>query len=109
MTRSAGVSESVWPCIFYQLLLIPLITFVVAFFFRPKDDYLGMSGFFFVCMGWSVTQLLYMIPAVVLMRRSGRNEVAKGIIIVAAVGVLINGTCDALLFGRNLLFGPKWM
>lgn len=78
-----------------QLAVIPAVIALLSTLF-PK---LGWGAFSFSIMGWSVTQFLYMGPAILIARRKGRTETAKGILIVAAIGVLLNGACDALLFG----------
>lgn len=55
-----------------------------------------VPGFSFIALvGWGVTQLFYMAPAIVIACRAGKNETAKGLILVAAIGFLLNGACDA--------------
>src|SRR4051812_21048548 len=48
-------------------------------------------------LGWSVTQLLYMVPATLFARARGAPYTARGIMIVAGISVLLNGACDALV------------
>ena len=45
-----------------------------------------------------VTQLVYMIPAMIIQGRKGRPEVVKGLIIGAAVTFLLNASCYGSLF-----------
>jgi len=45
-----------------------------------------------------VSQLLYIIPAAIFYHRSGRPGMVKGLIIVAAITFLLNGTCTAIFF-----------
>jgi hypothetical protein len=78
-----------------QIVLIPAVSVVVPTLY-PKA---GFAGIMFAIMGWSVTQFIYMGPAIAIARRTGRNDTAKGLILVAAIGVLLNGACDALFFG----------
>jgi len=47
--------------------------------------------------GWGVTQLVYMIPAAWGAWRHGHTETAKGIMIVAGAGFLLNALCVAVL------------
>ena len=47
-----------------------------------------------------ISQLLYIIPAIVIYRRRGRPGVVKGLIIAAAVTFLLNATCTALVLGN---------
>lgn len=81
-----------------QFLVVPLVSIAVPMLYhdRGKAAYAGIG---FAIMGWSVTQFVYMGPAIAIARRTGHKETAKGIMIVAAIGVLLNGVCDALLLG----------
>ncbi|MGH9829271.1 MAG: hypothetical protein ACREDR_39130 [Blastocatellia bacterium] len=47
---------------------------------------------------FGVTQLVYIIPAIVMARRSGLPKLGLGIAIGAAVVLLMNATCFGLLF-----------
>lgn len=50
---------------------------------------------FFALIG--VSQLLYLIPAFLILRKRGRMGMAKGILIGAAVTFLLNAACFGLL------------
>ena len=45
-----------------------------------------------------LVQLVYVIPFVIHFRKKGRPGIAKGLIIGAAITILLNGTCTALFF-----------
>src|SRR5262245_17788329 len=45
-----------------------------------------------------VSQLLYIIPAIVIFHRKGRRGIVKGLAIVAALTFLLNATCAAIVF-----------
>ncbi len=45
-----------------------------------------------------LTQLVYVIPFVMHFRKKGRPGIAKGLIIGAALTLLLTGTCTALFF-----------
>ena len=45
-----------------------------------------------------LSQLVYIIPAIVVYRRDGRSDVVKGLIIVAAITFLLNAACTGLFF-----------
>ena len=47
-----------------------------------------------------VTQLLYIIPAIVVYHRRGRRGVVKGLIIAAALTFLLSATCSALVLSE---------
>ena len=67
----------------FQLIIIP-----IAFVFP--------AAFFFIFI-WSVTQFAYLLPAYLKYSAKGESETAKGILIAAGIGVLLNGTCFAAL------------
>ena len=46
----------------------------------------------------SVSQLAYVIPAIVVARRKGHEETVKGIIIAASVSALLNIACTRYVF-----------
>jgi ABC-type Fe3+-siderophore transport system permease subunit len=48
-----------------------------------------------------ISQLVYMIPAFVIMQRKGSTETAKGLIIGAAITFLLNATCNGVLYFRG--------
>jgi hypothetical protein len=45
-----------------------------------------------------LSQLVYIIPAIVVYRREGRSGMVKGLIIVAAITFLLNAACTGLFF-----------
>jgi formate-dependent nitrite reductase membrane component NrfD len=47
-----------------------------------------------------VVQLAWIIPMVITFRRKGKTEMAKGIIIAAAITFLLNAGCWGLLLGN---------
>jgi hypothetical protein len=51
-----------------------------------------------------LSQLAYVIPAVILARRRGRPGIAKGLIIGAALTFLLNGTCTIYFFSQPMNF-----
>lgn len=81
----------------FQILLVPGIVILFDLFY-PHGELPDLAGLLCSLYAWSVTQFLYLGPAAWLEFRKGNSETGKGILLVAAVGVLINGTCDALFF-----------
>ncbi len=45
-----------------------------------------------------LTQLVYVIPAIISYKKKNRPGMVKGLIIGAAITLLLNGTCTALFF-----------
>jgi hypothetical protein len=58
-------------------------------------------GLWFV-FGFGVSQLIYMLPAIVIARRRGRPGLAKGLIIAASIAFLLNASCFALLLSGKM-------
>ena len=84
LTRPAGYD---WVLGLGLLLLLHLIQIPLAALT------LGIS---LIVLGLS--QLVYVIPAIIIYRRKGRPGIVKGLIIGAAITLLLNGTCTALFF-----------
>lgn len=81
-------------------LVFHLLTQVPAFFlllviFTGEE---GLLLAFLPMMYIGLSQLVYMIPAVLIFRRKGGTETAKGLIIGASITFLLNATCSGLLF-----------
>lgn len=58
----------------------------------------GLILAFYSVMYIGLSQLVYMIPAVLIFRRRGDTETAKGLIVGASITFLLNATCNGLLF-----------
>src|SRR5262249_26223162 len=54
-------------------------------------------GLWFV-FGFGVSQLIYMVPAILIARRRGRMGLAKGLIIAASLAFLLNASCFVLFW-----------
>jgi hypothetical protein len=80
-------------------LLLHLLQLAVV----PAISILYNPGLLFSVYAWGLTQFLYLGPAIWLAYHKGQRETAKGLLIVAGIGVLINGACDALVFGPAAL------
>jgi hypothetical protein len=48
-----------------------------------------------------VSQVVYLIPAILHYRSAARPGVVKGLIIAAAITFLLNATCTALIFSQG--------
>lgn len=79
-----------------QGVLLGLIVFI---FVRSNDarESALVAGLF----GWGVIQLLYVVPICLYLRRTKMSETAKGMLIAAAVVLLLNATCWGLLGFRR--------
>jgi hypothetical protein len=85
---TSTVGEGVFFGLVLQLIQVPFVMFIV---------------------GWAiigVSQLLYIVPAIVIATRSGKFNRRKGLIIAACIVALLNATCwGALGFGNFRIGG----
>lgn len=77
--------------LFAQVPAVFLISMIV-----PGEEGLGLAIYLPMFIGLS--QLVYMIPAILIFRRRGDTGTAKGLIIGAALTFILNSTCNGLLF-----------
>ncbi len=57
----------------------------------------GASWPWYAFMAWGATQFLYLGPLLWWLKRKGFHQAMKGVLIVAGIGILLNGACDALM------------
>jgi hypothetical protein len=69
---------------------------------------LGDEGTVIVALGFflllGVTQLVYMVPAIVIAYRTGRRDLGKGLVIGTAITFILSGACWAIVGGISGLF-----
>jgi hypothetical protein len=82
-----------------QFLLVPGIGLLLGVFYPDKEPL--AAAYLISAYAWSVTQFVYLGPAAWLAFRRGERETGKGLLIVAAAGILLNGGCDAWVFGTG--------
>ncbi|MBO0860704.1 MAG: hypothetical protein J2P21_19915 [Chloracidobacterium sp.] len=58
----------------------------------PLAAVTGLTALIFI----GVSQVLYIVPAVIIYYRNGRYDVVKGLVIAAALTFLLNATCTAI-------------
>ncbi|MBI1762308.1 MAG: hypothetical protein HYR56_12820 [Acidobacteria bacterium] len=56
----------------------------------------GGYSFFFI----GISQLLYILPAIVLCKSNNRDDYVKGLIIGASITFLLNATCTAYVMSH---------
>jgi len=73
----------------------------------PLQDFgKGMTlstGVVFLYLLWNpgFTQLVYQVPVYLVLRRKGKQGMARGIVIAASLTVLVNATCWGVLMLRR--------
>lgn len=58
----------------------------------------GLEVAFLPLIYIGLSQLVYMIPVILIARHKGETETAKGLIIGASITFLLNAACNGLLF-----------
>jgi ABC-type Fe3+-siderophore transport system permease subunit len=81
-------------------LAFHLVLLVITFFVVLAIVSTNLSIFlaFLPLMYIGSSQLVYMIPAFLVVQRRGSTETAKGLIIGAAITFLLNATCNGVLY-----------
>ena len=82
MASKGSVAWGVGQILLFHLLQIPVAAMTV---------FLSLAV---IC----VSQLAYVIPAIIVARRKGHDDTAKGIIIVASLTALLNIACTGYVF-----------
>ena len=88
---SAGLGLTL---VFHLLAQVP--TFFLLLLIVTGEE--GLILAFGPLMYIGLSQLLYMIPAVLIFRRRGDTETAKGLIVGASITFLLNATCNGLVY-----------
>ena len=107
MTRSEqpksfdSILHGVGLAVLLHLVCLPVLAFVVSLL--PGSEGMGTQiGAGIVLIG--IVQLVYMVPAWIVLWTKGRRRAAKGLAIVAALAVLVNGGCIAMVSMNGLGF-----
>jgi hypothetical protein len=74
-----------------HLLQIPMAILVGVL---ASDPY----SFFIPLMFFGVSQLVYIIPALLIAHKIGKPHIVKGLLIGAAISFLLNAACTGLFF-----------
>jgi hypothetical protein len=85
----------------FGLHLAAVAVLVVIAVIGNNEETLFAALFFLLLIG--VSQLIYMIPAILITYRRGRRQVAKGLILGAAITFLLCGACWAAVGGVGFL------
>src|SRR5262249_34016370 len=86
-----------------QIVFLPLLVALIGLVQRHNRTFLPNLAFW-AFFGFGITQIVYMLPAILIARRRGRFGIAKGLTILAALAFLLNASCFVALwsgkFGR---------
>lgn len=88
---SAGLGFTL---VFHLLAQVP--GFFLLLSILPGEE--GLFQAFYPILYIGLSQLVYMVPAILIFRRRGDTETAKGLIIGSSITFLLNATCNGLLF-----------
>ncbi|MEL6775781.1 MAG: hypothetical protein AAFO06_00880 [Cyanobacteria bacterium J06597_16] len=87
--------------VFLGHILITLLMFLLVWiesFITPNSSDLA-SFLLLAFFGIGITQLLYVVPLALWLRNRGRFDTMKGVVIGAALTVLLNGSCFVIMTG----------
>ncbi len=70
----------------------------IALLFHLVQIPLALLTLFMSLIFLGLTQLIYIIPAIIIYKRKGRPGVVKGLIIAAAITFLLNAACTGIFF-----------
>ena len=77
---------------------VVLIAFCLTFgLLIESQSRMAGTVLYFAAFGLGVSQLVYMVPAILIARRRGRRAVAKGMIIGAAITFILTAACWAVV------------
>ncbi len=87
------VSSGIVLALLLQLCQVIIAPAVIILFMKSLE-----YDAFMLAFQAGLTQWLYLAPALIWCRRTGRTRTAKGLWITGAVIVLLNGTCTGLVY-----------
>lgn len=86
-----------------QIIVGPAVFFVSMWLLPNKGNQYGVGSFVLALGGYGITQMIYMIPAIMRFRKRGEQLTVQGLIIGASVTFLICAACDGSLFLPGLM------
>ena len=81
-------------------VILGIIILLIHFYLVGQDNYLTLLLFGSFFAGLGIAQLIYVIPAIIILRRRREFALLKGLIIGAVVTALLNGGCWLLMYPR---------
>ena len=81
-------------------VILGIIILLIHFYLVGQDNYLTLLLFGSFFAGLGIVQLIYVIPAIIFLRRGREFALLKGLIIGAVVTALLNGGCWLLMYPR---------
>ena len=79
----------------FHAIAMGILFFILAVVVNSEE---GLMWVVYPMMYMGLTQLVYMIPAILIFRSRGATEIAKGLIVGASMTFLLNATCNGFLF-----------
>jgi hypothetical protein len=84
-------------------VILGIIVLLIHFYIVGQDNYLTLLFFGSFFAGLGIVQLIYVIPAIFILRRRRNFTLVKGVIIGAVVTALLNGGCWLFVYARGML------
>ena len=83
-------------------VILGIIILLIHFYIVGQDNYLTLLLFGAFFAGLGIVQLIYVIPAIIVLRRRREFALLKGLIIGAVVTALLNGGCWLLIYSITM-------
>jgi hypothetical protein len=84
-------------------VILGILVLLIHFYIVGQDNYLTLLFFGSFFAGLGIVQLIYVIPAIFILRRRRNFTLVKGVIIGAVVTALLNGGCWLFVYARGML------
>ena len=84
-------------------VILGIIVLLIHFYVVGQDNYLTLLFFGSFFAGLGIVQLIYVIPAIFILRRRRNFTLVKGVIIGAVVTALLNGGCWLFVYAIGML------
>lgn len=99
--QATGIAFGIVAVFALHVALVVIATPIVTHLFEPNDpsNYLrGINSLIYTMMSLGVSQLLYVVPLGIWLKRKKRMAMVKGVTIGAVMTMLLTGLCFMAAF-----------
>ena len=86
-----------------QVLIGPAVFFVSMWLLPGNDNQYAVGSFSLALGTYGLTQLIYMIPAIMRFKKRGEQRTVQGLILGASITFLVCAACDGSFFLPGLI------
>ena len=77
-----------------QIIVGPAVFFVSMWLLPAKANQYSIASLMLALGGYGITQLIYMIPAIMKFKKRGEQRTVQGLILGAGITFLVCAACD---------------